>query len=156
MTDYYQICENALTVLMRSLPEIARDSDVSQGDDSLLSKGIDYAVIVRPNVVSELPILDAKVVRLNWTIELYLLARYKNEAKTTGNLKALRSSAINALINNPTLGNAQWVNGLSFTSIGGVGYVSQNRNMPNSPPAFMVQQINVIVDQTIPRNSGEF
>jgi len=155
MTDYYDICEDALATLIRSLAQIDEDYQVTQGDDNILSRGVDYAAILRPGTFAPPIFLDDNVGEMSFVIELYLFARYKNELESTENLKAFRSSTINMLLGNPTLNDTLFVTGSSFTTASDFGYVPQ-KGFPKAPPAFMMQQINVTVDTIIQRSGNEY
>ena len=155
MTDYYTLAENALIELLRTLTIFANDWQVSQGDDSVLSRGAEYLAIVRPSTIGEFEDVDNDMKSVTWGAELYLNLRYKNEKETSALFRAFRSDVFNLLISNPTLGNIAWVQNVAFSAGSGVWYIKIN-DMPNTPPAFMTQQIDLQITQLIPLTEGEY
>lgn len=154
MTDFYAECETGAMVLLRTLTAHFKHDWQVSSDDTVLAKGEDYFVIVRPGAFP-LERMTEQLARVGWNIVLDLHVRYKDYKTSWSKFKTFRSDIFNLLMNHPTLNDTSGVLRVDVTGEEQAQYLKFS-DVANAQPAFIIQTVRAVVYQYIHYTDGEF
>lgn len=150
MTDQYALCESALITRLRTLANPffpAGDSAAGwqvSDDDTVVNKGGDYFIIVRPG---EFPVEthghDADV---NWHVKAIIYVRFKEYKTSWTNFKVFRSAIFNLMWADRTLNKTNGVWNVTLSSKDDAGRLLDTQGNPMN---WIAQMLDVTITQRI-------
>lgn len=150
MTDYYALVKTGLIARLRTLtsyfPASAKHSAGWQvsDDDSVLSEGGDYFVIVRPGAFPTRK--QGRMVEVEWHADAVIYTRYKEQATSWTRFETFRSDIFNLLHADPTLNKTNGVYDVGVSSQQQAGrLIDSQGNLMN----WIAQTLDVTINQRI-------
>ena len=156
MTDYYKECEDGFIALLRTLTTYFPGGgwQVSD-DDTILAKGLEYAVIVRPGAFPYIPRTATQII-VQWNVTADLCVRYVSYKESWNKMKAFRSDVFNLVLENPDLRDTPGVISVVMTGDALPQYLRFEGVPETAKPNFIIQTVRVIISAYVPISGVNF
>ena len=149
MTDHYAQCENALVaLLLKEMPTYFKHGWQVSDDDTGLSRGEDYFVVVRPSTFPVVPVAGRSIADIQWHVTMTIYCRYTEYSESLKRFKAFRSTILNVVYQNK-LRDITNVGGAVIQSKSDVFYHFNTEPKPGMKPNFIGQTLDVTINQRV-------
>ncbi len=144
MTDYYLQCETAFMARARTLTKYFEHDWQVSDDDSVINRGANYFLIVRPGAFPITPRGTRRTLTVDWNIIADLYVRWKSYKESWSLFKELRSDLFNLFLSDPNLDNTSFVWNVMLLASGNPGQAPEE-----GTPAFIGQTLIAVITQEI-------
>lgn len=133
------------------------NSNVTQGDSSILDRGVTNAIILEPGAflteAHKRSVAGALPERVrNWDTLIHIIVMYSTERVVSTDLAALRDSVVGLIDKYPTLSTA----GLKVIGLNAEGDPQDVYDNPQSGPVFAFQVLRLTVQELSKTSGGEY
>lgn len=149
--DFYQQCEDALVVRLRTLnPSFFKDNKQVSDDDSVLSEGAEYWIVYRPGAfpIND-TLLSQKIMDVNWNVTVDLYVRYKTYKESWGKFRKFRAALFFLLHQDQHLGGTVNVHRVTLSSNEAAQYFRFANTSEEARPNFIIQTCNIVIRQRV-------
>lgn len=144
MTDFYQQCEEAFMAKARTLTKFFEHDWQVSDDDTVINRGADYFLIVRPGAFPITPQDTRKILNVDWNITSDLYVRWQDYKTSWSLFKELRSDLFNLFLADPGLDRTPNVWNVMLLSTSNPGQAPEEGR-----PAFIGQTLTAIITQRV-------